>query len=127
MSVTIKASPAEVFSTLVEARKILDWSGQKGRVASRVGGKVALFDGWVKGVVLDCKDKRTLAYTWLTADWPEETKPSVVRYKLAAAKNGTKLTLVHSELPSRKEMLSHKSGWTEFFFDPLRNYFADRK
>ncbi|MGB2868417.1 MAG: SRPBCC domain-containing protein, partial [Bacteroidota bacterium] len=127
MSVAIHASPTELFVALVETKKVIKWSGQKGKVEPNVGGKFEFFDGWVKGNVLAYEVGKTLAYTWLPVDWPEGIKPSIVRYKFTATKKGTRVTMTHSGFPSRKEMLGHKAGWTEHFFDPLRSYFNEKQ
>ena len=127
ISITLKTSPVELFTALANASQILHWSGQKGKVEPRVGGKFELFDGWVRGNVLAYEIGKTLAYTWLPADWPEGIRPSIVRYKFAATRKGTKVTMTHSGFPSRKKMLSHKAGWTEHVFDPLRGYFDDKQ
>lgn len=80
-----------------------------------------MFDGWVKGNVLKATD-RELSYTWLSSDWPEGTKASEVHYILEDDEAGTKVTLHHKGFPDEEEMNSHKTGWTEFFFDPLEDY-----
>ena len=127
ISITVKASPAELFTALANAKHILQWSGQKGKVEPRVGGAFEMFDGWVKGNVLAYQIGKALAYTWLPGDWPDGMRPSIVRYKFVATSRGTKVTMTHSGFPSRKEMLSHKAGWSEHVFDPLRTYFVQKQ
>jgi len=47
-----------------------------------------------------------------------------VRYTFGAAKVGTNVTLVHSNFPNEAQKKSHKSGWLEFVFEPLKDYFS---
>ena len=124
VTATMNASPEELFNALTDAATIRQWSGQKGKVQLKVGGTVELFDGWVKGVVLAFEPGKLLSHTWLPADWREGTKPSIVTYTLAKAKGGTKISLKHSGFPNHKELQGHKTGWKEFVFDPLREYFG---
>jgi uncharacterized protein YndB with AHSA1/START domain len=121
---TIAAKPDAVFAALTDAKTIGQWSGQKGKVASKIGGALEMFDGWAKGKVLEYKPGKSLAYTWHTEDWTADTEESVVRYMFAAFKDGTKIVLEHSNFPSESEMRSHKSGWKEHVFDPLKDYFS---
>ena len=123
MNVTLKAKPADVFSALTNARKISTWSGQKAKVGTKKGGKLEMFDGWVKGKVVVFNRGKNLAYTWRPAEWTRATPSSVVRYKLSSTSTGTKVTLTHSGLPNAKEARDHKSGWTQFVFKPLEKYF----
>lgn len=122
MSVTVTAKPREVFEALTDSRTIAQWCGQKGKVDAKPGGKFEMFDGWVQGKVLEYKPGKSLAYSWHPGDWPSDASESVVQYKLNATKSGTKISLRHSGFPSQKEMKNHKSGWTDFVFDPLKQY-----
>lgn len=126
LTYSVGAKPEEVFAALTEARLISQWSGQKGKVAAKVRGKFEMFDGWVKGKVLEFKPSRSLSYTWLPGDWPEDAAESVVKYTLTPAKNGTKVVLEHSGFPNEAQKKSHKSGWKDFFFDPLIDHFSSR-
>ena len=125
LSITLPAGPEAVFDALTNSKKILAWSGgQRGIVEPKVGGKFEFFDGWVKGKVLAYERGKRLSYTWLTADWPEGTQASVVSYVLTKAGARTKISLTHAWFPNAKEMKSHKSGWTEYVFNPLKHYFS---
>ena len=124
LAVTVGAKPDAVFKALTNAKTIEAWSGQKGAVASRVGGAFEMFDGWVKGKVLEYRPGKSLAYTWHTEDWTADTEASIVRYTFAAVPAGTKILLEHSNLPNEREMKSHKSGWKEHVFDQLKEHFS---
>ncbi len=117
----IPATPAQVMKLLTDAKLIRAWSGGEGKVEKKAGGEFEMFDGWVAGNVLKISDKE-LAYTWKTTEWPEETKPSEVYYKLETDKEGTKIFLKHNGFPNEEEMENHKEGWSEHFFGPMEEY-----
>jgi uncharacterized protein YndB with AHSA1/START domain len=121
---SLKADPKRVFGALTDSKLISAWSGQKGKVEARVGGKFEMFDGWVKGKVLAYQEGKSLAYTWHTADWSEGEKPSVVSYTLKRAGAGTRVSLTHTGFPNVEQMKEHKAGWKEHVFDPLKEFFA---
>jgi len=124
LTVTIPAKPDEVFAALTDSKLIARWCGQKGTVSSKVGGKFEMFDGWVKGKVLESKPGKTLSYTWLPGDWQESDEESVVKYTFAPSGKGTKIVLEHSHFPNETEKKNHKSGWKEFVLDPLKSHFS---
>ena len=124
MTATVNATPSEVFAALTDSKTIHKWSGQKGMVQAKVGGKFEFFDGWVKGKVLAYKRGKAVSYTWHTADWEKQITPSVVQFTLSPSKSGTKISLKHSGLPDEKSRNEHQGGWTEFVFDPLKEFFA---
>ena len=93
IATTIAAKPDAVFAALTDAKAIGQWSGQKGKVASKIGGAFEMFDGWVKGRVLEYKPGKCLAYTWHTEDWTADTEDSVVRYTFVQQRKGRKSSL----------------------------------
>jgi len=123
LTVTIGGKPAEVFAALTDPKLIARWCGQKGTVASKKGGRFEMFDGWVKGKVLEFKPGKSLSYTWLPTDWPEFHELSVVKYTFTSSAKGTKVVLERSNFPTETEKRNTKSGWKEFVFDPLKSYF----
>ena len=126
LTVEIPVPPARVFKALTDAKDIRAWSGSPGRVAPRVGGRMWMWEGWNTGKVLACRRPSTLAYTWRGDDWPAAAKDSVVRWKLAASRHGTRVTMVHTGLPSLKEQRDHRGGWKEYFLGPMGKYLEKR-
>jgi len=117
----LSASPQRVLELLTNAALIRKWSGSEAVIEAKEGGEFAMFDGWVTGKVTKV-DPKELACTWRTTDWPDETKESEVLYILESRDGGTKVTVHHTGLPTEDEAASHRSGWTDHFFDPLEDY-----
>ena len=118
---TLSGKPTRVMQLLTDPVLIRKWSGGDGVLEKKVGGRFEMFDGWVYGEVLKITDNE-LAYTWKTTDWPEDTKPTEVHYLLKEDEAGTRVILKHTGFPNEDEMKSHKSGWTDFFFDPMEDF-----
>jgi len=119
-------SAETVFTALTNARQIAVWSGQNGKVQPTIGGRMELFDGWVKGIVLAYELGKRLSFTWKPSEWAKEKQASIVTCHFTQTKTGTKLTLKHSGFPNDSELQSHKVGWTEFVFDPLKMYLTTK-
>ena len=126
ITLEIPVAPAHVFRALTDARAIEAWSGSPGRVARKAGGRFSMWDGWNTGRVLSRRAPSVLAYTWRKDSWGPETRDSVVRWKLTSARNGTRVTLVHSRLPSLREYRDHKGGWPTYFLKPMERYLKKR-
>lgn len=127
ITVILPAGPREVFRALTDATVIPQWCGQRGKVELRVGGRVEMFDGWVKGRVRIFKPDNSLTYTWLPGDWPDGAEASLVTFSLKKSRSGTTVKLTHSNFPNPKELKNHKNGWTEYVFDPLKEYLLSQK
>ena len=59
----IPAARDKVWSVLTDTRLLPGWYGG-GTIEGRVGGKVELMGGHIKGVVTQWLPQRRLAYTW---------------------------------------------------------------
>jgi uncharacterized protein YndB with AHSA1/START domain len=117
----LSASPETVMKLLTDATLIRKWSGNEAIVDNKEGGEFMMFDGWVTGTVLKTGTNE-LAYTWKTTEWPDDVTPSEVHYLLQKHDGGTKVAVTHTGFPNEDEMKSHRSGWTDYFFDPLEDY-----
>ena len=117
----LSAPPQKVLELLTNAALIRRWSGSDAVIEAKEGGEFAMFDGWITGKVTKLSTKE-LGYTWKTSDWPADTKESEVLYILEGRDGGTQITVHHTGLPTEEEATSHRSGWTDYFFDPLEDY-----
>ena len=122
VSVSFPCSPEAVFTALTNTRQITAWSGQSGKIQPTIGGTMELFDGWVKGIVLAYESGKRLSFTWKPSEWAKDQQASIVTCQFKPTKTGTKAILKHSGFPNDSELQSHKAGWTEFVFDPLKLY-----
>ena len=118
---TLSAKPKRVMELLTDPVLIRKWSGEEAILENKVGGRFGMFDGWVSGEVTKTGGNE-LAYTWKAANWPEGTQPSEVHYLLKEDEAGTKVIIKHTNLPNADELNSHKTGWTDFFFDPMEDF-----
>ena len=126
ITMVMPAPPARVFRALTNAKDIEAWSGAPGRVATKVGGAFRMWDGWNTGRVLARRPPTALVYTWRKDSWPDDTADSVVRWKLTRVPVGTRVSVVHSGLPSMWEYRDHKGGWPKYFLKPLAAYLKKR-
>jgi len=127
ISTSFPFSSEAVFTAFTNARQIAAWSGQGGKIQPTIGGKIELFDGWIKGIVLAYEPGKRLSFTWKPSEWAKENQASIVTCHFKPIKTGTELTLKHSGFPNDSELQSHKKGWTEFVFNPLKMYLTAKQ
>ena len=81
------------------------------------------YGGYISGKVLGLWPGRGLLQTWRTTEWPEGSADSRLEIQLEPAGAGTRLTMIHSEVPAaRAQHLTE--GWRAFYWAPLRRYLA---
>lgn len=116
-SIEIDARPDEVFDFLVTEEGITAWMGEQAELDPRVGGDFAVdIAGYaVRGRYLELDRPHRVAFSWgMTGNPALPPGASTVTFTLTAtAQGGTRVDLVHSDLPLT-EVAGHLDGWTHF-------------
>jgi uncharacterized protein YndB with AHSA1/START domain len=102
---TYRAAPTEVWATLTEPRSLRRWLAVPGQIELVRGGAFEV--GSVKGRVREVEPERVLEVDWRHAD----EEPSIVRFELHPAGDGTRLVLDHRRV-SEPVGMSYISRWT---------------
>jgi uncharacterized protein YndB with AHSA1/START domain len=115
-SVSIAASPDEVFASLIEPAQLNRWIADRAEVEPEVGGRYDF--GWDHGPVkiLELEPGKVLAYTWRHS-WEDAEGPdsTVVRWELEGSQGHTHLTVVHSGFGGTgRRPEGYQLGWMEF-------------
>jgi uncharacterized protein YndB with AHSA1/START domain len=119
----IYAEPDKVFESVTQEAKLEEWCEGGGKVEPFVGGEMKMFDGWVEGEVLKFnKLKRELSYTWKSTEWGKKKAPSVVEFSFDKNPAGTLVKVIHFDFPNQAESDKHKTGWVDYFFEPLNDH-----
>jgi activator of HSP90 ATPase len=117
-SVTFKASPHEVYDTLMDSRKHARFTGAKARISRKVGGKFTAYYGYVEGVNLNLVPDKKIVQSWRGSDWPEDHY-SMATFSLKKFKNGTHFTFTQSGVP---DQYYHdiSQGWHDYYWKPMK-------
>lgn len=86
-------------------------TGSKAQVDNRIGGEFTAWDGYITGKTIDLKKDEKIVQAWRTSDFTKENKDSILEITITeVAKNKTRLTLNHKDLPEGSEQ-EYKNGW----------------
>ena len=119
--VLLPAPPEAVYRALADSRRHTAFTGSPARIAKKAGGRMTAYDGYISGKLLGLWPGRGLLQTWRTTEWPDGHPDSRLEIQLAPAGKGTRLTMIHSDVPaSRARRLAE--GWPAFYWSPLRRY-----
>jgi activator of HSP90 ATPase len=124
--VAVSATPEEVYDAYTNAKKHAEFTGSKATNNPVVGGKFTAWDGYISGKNLELEKGKRIVQEWVTTDWPEGYPPSKLELTLKEVNGKTEITMVHSDAPAEQEN-DLKQGWTDFYWEPLKNYFKKRK
>ncbi len=113
---SIEATPDKLWSVLTNVRLLPGWYGEGGVIEPRLGGKVELMGGHIRGTVTQRQPSRKLAYTWnvfAPGEQDSSFPESYLTLELAPQDGRTHLTLTH--LPVLEQFVKlNATGWHTF-------------
>ena len=122
-TVLIDASPAEVYEAYVDPEKHAAFTGQSATGSRKVGGAFTAGDNYVSGKYLALEKGKRILQEWTTTEWPAGYPPSLLELRLRAKGKKTELVMTHTRVPE-EQVEYYAEGWKEFYWTPLRKYFA---
>lgn len=122
VSIVLSSTPEEIFRAWLSTEGHAAMTGSPAKVEPRVGGKFSAWDGYIFGTTLEMKPYSHIVQAWRTTEFPEGSADSRVEILLEAVEGGTKITLIHSEIPEGQAD-DYKKGWDDFYFIPMKEYF----
>lgn len=115
---TFNASPKVLFEALMDAKKHAKFTGGPAKISTKVGGTFSVFSGYATGTNLELKPNKKIVQSWRASNWPKDQYSRTTYSFAPAGKGKTKLTFTHSGIPD-KDYEGIKSGWIEYYWDPL--------
>jgi len=113
----IEAPIEGVWEALVNPSEIDAWGGGSAVMDDKVGTEFSLWNGDIHGKNIEVKQYELLKQEWVSGDWPE---PSIVTFLLTPNGNGTKVDLVHENIPD-KETKEIEEGWKKYYLGEVKN------
>jgi activator of HSP90 ATPase len=122
LTVVLPATPEEIYAAWLSGKGHAALTGSPAQVDGKVGGKFKAWDGYISGRTLELEPGRRIVQAWRTSEFPDDAPDSRLEIVLEPANDGTKLTLIHSDIPV-DQVESYRHGWQESYFDPMQEYF----
>jgi activator of HSP90 ATPase len=122
----LPAAPKDVYGAWMSGKEHSAMTGAPAKVTAKEGGKFSAWDGYIKGKTLKLKPDSKIVQAWRTTDFPPDAPDSRLEIELEAKGRGTRITLTHSKTPL-DQAGGYKKGWIDFYFKPMKAYFAQRR
>jgi uncharacterized protein YndB with AHSA1/START domain len=125
ISTVLPADPQTVYAAWLDSRGHGEFIGGEATIEPRVGGRHSAWGDYIQGVILELEPNRRIVETWRTTEFPEGAPDSRLEVLFEPAAQGTKLTLIHTEIPAGQGA-QYREGWQEHYFVPMAGYFRTR-
>jgi len=117
-TVTFKATPHEVYETLMDSKKHSQLTGSKAQISREMGGKFSIYEGDIEGVNLELVPDHKVIQSWRYSDWPEGHY-SQATFTLEEIKGTTRLTFTQTEVPE-EHYEDIAQGWYDYYWTPMK-------
>ncbi|MFI5299939.1 MAG: SRPBCC domain-containing protein [Polyangiales bacterium] len=125
LSALIAATPQDVYDAWLDSERHSKMTGGgPASVQPIVGSAFTAWDGYIRGVNEGLESGRRIVQAWRTTEFPADAPDSRVDILLEAEGAGTRVSLRHDAIPI-DQVEAYRGGWEEFYFAPMRRYFAD--
>ena len=102
-----------------------NFTGEKAVIDGRVGGKFKAGDGYISGSNLILQPYGRIVQSWRTKEFPDSAPDSRLEILFEKHNIGTKITLIHTQLPNGQEK-KYEKGWKEHYFKPMKKFFKKK-
>ncbi|MGA8275911.1 MAG: SRPBCC domain-containing protein [Thermoplasmata archaeon] len=119
-TVTIRASPHEVYETLVNPKEHAKFSGAAARMVAKPGGHFSHYDGSLEGVVVHLEKDHRIVLAWRSTGWPQGHF-SIADFLLTKVGGGTRLEFSQFGIPT-SDFADISDGWRQYYWAPLKSY-----
>lgn len=123
LSTVLPASAERIYRAWLDSREHGALTGGLAEIAPEVGGKFTAWDGYIQGTTLALEPYRRILQSWRTTDFPEESPDSRLEVLFEEVEAGTRLTLLHSDIPEGQAE-DYRQGWEDYYFTPMLAYFS---
>jgi uncharacterized protein YndB with AHSA1/START domain len=122
----IRASAEEIYEAWLDAEKHTAMTGGRATSDGRaVGTRFTAWDDYIWGEHLALEPNRKIVQAWTTSEFPPGSTPSRVEVVLEPLPDGTRVMIVHTEIPEGQGA-RYEGGWRDFYFTPMKKHFGQQ-
>jgi len=123
VSTVLPASAHRIYEAWLSSDEHAAFIGASAEINPAVGGKFSMWDGYIGGVNEELEPNQRIVQRWRTTEFPAESPDSRLEIMLEEVEEGTRLILIHSEIPEGQGE-QYREGWEEHYFEGMRDYFS---
>lgn len=122
-SVVLPVKAEKLYRAWLDSAAHGDFTGSPAEIDAEVGGKFTAWDGYISGTTLELEPPKRIVQSWRTTEFPPGSPDSRLEIEFQAVKQGTKIVLVHTNIPDGQGA-DYRQGWTDYYFAPMQEYFG---
>lgn len=125
LTLTLPTEPKILYNAWLNSKKHSAFSNGKAEIEKKVGSSFKAGDGYISGTNKLLHMNKRIVQSWRTTDFNEDSEDSNLEIIFEKVEKGTKLVLVHSNLPAETGKF-YRKGWKDNYFKPMKEYFDNK-
>lgn len=121
VSDVVQAPPSEIYDAWLDSEAHSKMTGGYAKVSSKIGDSFEAWDGYIQGVNIELEPPKRILQHWRTSEFEASEADSLLEILLEPVGKGTKITILHSNLPANG--MQYQQGWIDAYFIPMKAYF----
>lgn len=116
-------SPETLYTSWLDSTLHTEMTGAEAKIDQKVGGVFTAWDGYIEGKNIELIPNKKIVQEWRTTEFAESDENSRLEIVLEPEEEGTKLTLIHTNIPEGQKE-NYEQGWLDYYFQPMKEYFV---
>jgi len=122
VSARFPVTPERLYRAWLDSTEHGRFTGGGADIEPVVGGRFMSWDDYITGMLLQLEHARRVVMTWRTTEFPDDAPDSRLEVLFVPEGEGTRLTLIHTDIPSG-DGDKYEDGWIDYYFEPMQRYF----
>jgi activator of HSP90 ATPase len=115
-------SAKRLYDAWLSSREHSDFTHSKAEIKPKIGTNFTAGNGYISGHNVALQPYSRIVQSWRTTDFPENTIDSKLEILFEKVNGGTRLTLIHTQIPNG-QITEYEKGWKKHYFKPMKAYF----
>jgi uncharacterized protein YndB with AHSA1/START domain len=125
LTTIVPASAQEIYEAWLDSLKHSEMTGGGEAVMSdEIGADVSAWEGYISGRNLELVPGERIVQSWRSSQFADEHEDSIITLTFEEVDGGTRVTLLHSNVPDEQTGYE-ESGWQTYYFEPMAAYFGE--
>jgi uncharacterized protein YndB with AHSA1/START domain len=125
LTTIVPASAQEIYEAWLDSLKHSEMTGGGEAVMSdEIGADVSAWEGYISGRNLELVPGERIVQSWRSSQFADEHEDSIITLTFEEVDGGTRVTLLHSNVPDEQTGYE-EGGWQTYYFEPMAAYFGE--
>jgi activator of HSP90 ATPase len=125
-SITLPASPSELFKTFVDSKQHSEMTGMPVKIGAKVGSKWSAFGGSIWGRTLLIVPGKMIVQSWRSSMFKKSDPDSILVVTFSKAPRGGRIEVIHVNVAAQ-DYKGVTNGWRDYYWKPWRAYLSGKR